>query len=219
MNTEQNETFDKTIQEISDNLGVKLDPNAIKNEDRETLLNFIEANGSGDLSEEEINKVIDNMQDAIVLPEVIEKKEEIDSELGLKAEDLKALYSYVSGKGDKPQFLDRYLADNENKLKDFQHIMTLIRLSSIPQLAALEASIQQRLYSKDNISVMDAKDLSAASANLSKEISDILNTSIKAIEQMNAMGRVDSKYRALIDKLLVVPDDVLNQIEHLIENY
>ena len=50
-------------------------------------------------------------------------------------------------------------------------------------------------------------------------MSDILNNAVKSIELMNSMGRVDSRYRAMMDKLLVVPEDVLNQIEHLLNNY
>lgn len=205
--------------EILDFSGVTLDKEKLKDVSRESVMNFVEANGIGSISEEMVDEMINEMKDTLTVPEVVEKADEINDELGLKPEDLKQLYSYLSGKGDKPLFLDKYLADSENKLKDFQHIMTLLRLSYIPQLAAMQVRIQQALYSPERLLGMDTKDLSQASANLSREMSDILNSAIKSIELMNSMGRVDSRYRSMMDKLLVVPENVLVQIEHLLSNY
>lgn len=216
---EQN-PVDKDIEDLEKHTGVKLDKDSLLEKSREEVLNFVEShNKNNDLTQDDIDKMVNEMMSAITVPEIIEKKEELDDSLGLKSEDLKSLYGYISGKGDKPLFLDKYLADSENKLRDFQHIMTLLRLATIPQLAALQSSIQERLYSPELLLSMDAKDLSQASANLSREISDILNHANKSIEMMNQTGRVDSRYRAMMDKLLVVPEDVLNQIEHLLNNY
>ena len=211
---------DKAIDDLSKNTGVDIDKEKLMDVNRKSVLDFVEHAGGGDLSQEEIDAMVENMMQAVKLPPVIEQKEEIDSELGLTPEELKSLYKYLSGKSnEKPAFLDRYLAGSQNKLIDFQHVMTLIRLSQIPQLAAMNASIQRRLYSPENLINMDVKDLTTASASISREMSDILNNATKSIELMNSLGRVDSRYQSMIDKLLVVPDDVLNQIEHLLNNY
>ena len=213
--------IDKELDEMEKRLGVKFDRNKILNTSRESLLTFIESNNqNNDLTKEEINKMVENMLDAVQVPAVIEQKTDLDDELGLSPEDLRMLYKYLSGKSDKkPEFLDRYLAGSQNKLIDFQHVVTLIRLAQVPQLAAMNAAIQARLYSPENLINMDVKDLTTASANISREISDILGNSIKSIELINSWSRADNRYQALIDKLLVVPEDVLNQIEHLLNNY
>lgn len=212
---------DKSIDDMEKQLGVKLDKEKVLNISRESLLDFIESHNEGsDLSEEEINQMVENMLQAVQVPAVIERKDELDEELGLTADDLKTLYKYLSGKSStKPAFLDRYLAGSQNKLIDFQHVITLIRLAQVPQLAAMNANIQKRLYSPENLLNMDVKDLSTASANISREISDTLNNATKSIELINSLGRVDNRYQALMDKLLVVPEDVLNQVEHLLNNY
>lgn len=210
---------DEQTGEILEHTGIELNKEALKDVSRESIMDFIEANNIGSLDEETIDKMVEEMQETLTVPEVVEKADEINKELGLRPEDLKQLYSYISGKGDKPLFLDKYLADSENKLKDFHHIMTLIRLGTIPQLAAMQIKIQQALYSPERLIGMDTKDLSQASANLSREMSDILNSATKSIELMNSMGRVDSRYRSMMDKLLVVPENVLVQIEHLLSNY
>ena len=219
--TEKVNPVDKNLDDLEKQLGIKIDKEKVLNISRESLLDFVESqNSNHELTEEEINQMVDNILSAVQLPEVIEKKDEINEELGLSPEDLKSLYRYLSGKSNvKPQFLDRYLAGSTNKLIDFQHVMTLIRLSQIPQLAAMNASIQQRLYSPENLINMDAKDLATASANINREMSDILSAANKSIEIMNSLGRIDNRYQSLIDKLLVVPDDVLAQIEHLLNNY
>lgn len=208
------------INEMEKQLGVKFNGN-IKDVPRETLLDYVESNSKySDLTQEEIDQVVDNMLQAVDVPDVIASKQELDAELGLTTEDLKSLYKYLSGKSSvKPDFLDRYLAGSTTKLIDFQHVVTLLRLAQVPQLAALNASIQQRLYSPENLLNMNMKDLVAASNSISREISDTLNSANKAIELINNYGRVDNRYQSLIDKLLVVPDDVLSQIEHLLNNY
>ena len=208
------------INAMEQQLGVKFNDN-IKDVPRETLLDYIESNSKySDLTQEEIDQVVDNMLQAVDVPDVIASKQELDAELGLTTEDLKSLYKYLSGKSSvKPDFLDRYLAGSTTKLIDFQHVVTLLRLAQVPQLAAMNASIQQRLYSPENLLNMDMKDLVAASNSISREISDTLNSANKAIELINNYGRVDNRYQSLIDKLLVVPDDVLSQIEHLLNNY
>ena len=208
------------INAMEQQLGVKFNDN-IKDVPRETLLDYIESNSKySDLTQEEIDQVVDNMLQAVDVPDVIASKQELDAELGLTTEDLKSLYKYLSGKSSvKPDFLDRYLAGSTTKLIDFQHVVTLLRLAQVPQLAAMKASIQQRLYSPENLLNMDMKDLVAASNSISREISDTLNSANKAIELINNYGRVDNRYQSLIDKLLVVPDDVLSQIEHLLNNY
>ena len=212
---------DKSIDELEQHMGIKLNREKVLEVSREALLDFVESNNEyKDLTEEEVQQMVDNILGSVEVPEVIEKRDEINEELGLTPEDLKQLYGYLSGKvSQKPAFLDRYLAGSTSKLIDFQHVMTLIRLSQIPQLAAMNASIQKRLYSPENLLAMGVDDLTKASANVSREMSDILNNAVKSIEIMNTLGRVDSRYQAMIDKLLVVPDDVLNQIEHLLNNY
>lgn len=207
--------------EMEKQLGVKLNKDKALELDRKTLMDYVESqNEYKTLSQDEIDKIVDNMMEAVQVPEIIEQKNDIDNELGLTPEDLKSLYKYLSGKSStKPAFLDRYLAGSQSKLIDFQHVITLIRLAQVPQLAAMNASIQARLYSPENLLAMDIKDLTTASANISREISDILSNSNKTIELMNTLGNMDNRYQALMDKLLVVPEDVLVQIEHLLNNY
>ena len=112
---------DKNIEEIEKATGVTFNKDKLLNIRRESLLDFVESElGDGELSEDEINQMVDNMLSAVQVPEVIERKEEIDDELGLSVEDLKTLYKYLSGKSNqKPAFLDRYLAGFFVELVDF----------------------------------------------------------------------------------------------------
>lgn len=205
--------------QLSNYLGIDLDKDKLKDVSRKSVMDFVEShNLNNDLTPEEIDAMVNEIAGTVKLPEVITQNEELDDALGLKAEDLKQLYGYISGKEDKPLFLDKYLADSQNKLIDFQHVMTLIRLSTIPQLAAMQAMVQRALYSPEKLINVEAKDLAAMSSSLSSEMTNILNTANKSIEMINSVGRIDSRYRAIMDKLLVVPEETLNQIEHLLDN-
>ena len=176
-------------------------------------------NTGDDLTDEDIDAIAEEIMANVKVPEVIKRESELDDALGLTVEQFKDLYKYVSGARSKPEFLDKYLADIEGRSKDLIHVMNLYMLSKIPQLVALQTSIQQRLCSPENLGTMDVKLLSATSASLAKEIDSILSNSVKFLEALNTLARPDSKYRNLLDKLLGMPNDRLQQVEHLIDNW
>ena len=55
---------------------------------------------------------------------VLEKRNQLS--IGLTPEDIQDLFNYIAGKGEKPLFVDKFMADTEGRLKEMSSIMTLL---------------------------------------------------------------------------------------------
>lgn len=150
----------------------------------------------------------------VPLDPIIEERQKL--KVGLDPEDIKQLYKYVSGEGEKPLFLDKFASDSEGRLKDMVLIMQLIQLARLPMLTALQTQIQERLFSPENLYSMDISDLTKATGNVTKEIEAILKTSTDAIQTITQFGTLNSEYRKLIDAILLLPEDKLNRIKEIV---
>ena len=118
----------------------------------------------------------------------------------------------MSGKAEKPLFIDRFTSDTEGRLKDMTYMMNLLQMSSLPMLIALQSQVREKLYSRENLMSMDVKDLSASSANLTKEINSILSNSINTVQTFSSMGSLNSEYRKLLDRLMLLPEDKVHRL-------
>ncbi|MBO7615094.1 MAG: hypothetical protein J6T15_05300 [Bacilli bacterium] len=158
---------------------------------------------------------IDAIPDTVVsVDPFIEEREKL--KVGLTPEDIKNLYSYISGEGEKPLFLDKFASDSEGRLKDMILIMQLIQLSRLPMLTALQSQVQERLFSKENLYAMDLNDLTKASGAITREVETILKTSTEAIQTITQFGTLNSEYRKLIDAILLLSEDKLNRIKEIV---
>lgn len=163
------------------------------------------------------NKIPDSMLQTIddeYKNEILKNKDKLN--LGIESEDLKSLYMYISGKGEKPLFIDKFTSDNEGRMKDMIYIMNLIQLSTLPMLMALQQEVRERLFKPDRLAGMDAKDLSALLNNLSKEIYLVINNSTNSIQTFNQFGSLNNEYRKLLDRLMLMPEDKIEKFIKLL---
>lgn len=176
-------------------------------------------------SEESLDEALNRESDISTIPEdamqekldpMLEERENL--KVGLTPEDIKTLYEYISGEGEKPVFLDKFTSDSEGRLKDMILVMDLIQLARIPTLTALQSQLQNRLFSPENLYAMDITDLTKATGNLTKEIEAILKASTDAIQTITQFGTLNSEYRKLIDAILLLPEDKLNRIKEIVYN-
>lgn len=159
------------------------------------------------------NKIPDNLvseDNSYSTQPILAEREKL--QLGLTPEDIKDLYDYMSGKAEKPLFIDRFTSDTEGRLKDMTYMMNLLQMSSLPMLIALQSQVREKLYSRENLMSMDVKDLSASSANLTKEINSILSNSINTVQTFSSMGSLNSEYRKLLDRLMLLPEDKVHRL-------
>ena len=172
-----------------------------------------------DVLEDDFNtipEVINNNYSEEPLDPILQERDKLT--LGLTTEDLQDFFLYISGKGEKPDFVDKFMSDTEGRLKEMASIISLVRLSQIPTLTAYKNQTMSRLFSPDNLYDMDSKTLSATMANLNKEITDIIDSSLKTVQVTNQFGSLNNKYRQIIDYMLLLPPDKLDKIEELVKD-
>ena len=136
--------------------------------------------------------------------------------IGLGPEDIKSLYNYLSGSGEKPLFIDKYTSDTEGRLKDMVYMMNLIQMSNLPMLMAYQQTLRERLFTPENLYAMDIKDLTTASNNISKEIQGIMDSATKSVLTFNQFGSVNSEFRDVLGKLMLLPEDKFNTIKDIL---
>ena len=135
---------------------------------------------------------------------------------GISPSDLKDLVSYMNGTGAKPIFIDRYTSDAEGRFKDMIMACSQVQMQRVPLLTALQGQVQERLFSPENLYDMDSQTLSATMNNLSKEINGIINTSVNALQITSQFGTLNSEYRRILDRMMMLPEDNLNKIKELL---
>lgn len=150
---------------------------------------------------------------AVAKSDIIEQRDEL--KLGLSAEDLKDLYNYISGKGDKPLFIDKFTSDSEGRLKDELYIMNLLLLSKLPMLVSFQAQIQDLMYRPENLGKMDIKELSSASKNVSAEIQNIIKSTTESMQVLNNLGSLNNEYRQLLNLMTQLPEEKLARVKEI----
>lgn len=165
-------------------------------------------------NDNEIPDSMVNEEEQIVLSPILADRENLT--LGLGPEDIKSLYNYLSGTGDKPRFIDKYTSDTEGRLKDTVYIMNMLQMSSLPMLMAYQQTLRERLFTPENLYAMDIKDLTIASNNISKEIQGILDSATKSVLTFNQFGSVNSEFRDVLGKLMLLPEDKFNAIKEIV---
>ena len=163
------------------------------------------------------NEIPDSMvseDEPAVLNPILADRDNLN--IGLGPEDIKSLYSYLSGSGEKPLFIDKYTSDTEGRLKDMVYMINLIQMSNLPMLMAYQQTLRERLFTPENLYAMDIKDLTTASNNISKEIQGIMDSATKSVLTFNQFGSVNSEFRDVLGKLMLLPEDKFKTIKDIL---
>ena len=209
--------------------------NNVDSEDINSVLDSIKSNDNNDIEDNKEESISDKLEEDVIfsenkVPDVFNSDstsiEEVDPiikerenlKIGISPEDIKSLYQYLSGNGEKPLFIDKFTSDTEGRLKDMIYIINLLQMSSLPMLMSIQSSVRDKLYTTKNLEMMDIKDLSTASLNLSKEVQATINNAANSIQILNQLGSINSEYRKLLDMALLLPDDKFNKLKSFLEN-
>ena len=77
-------------------------------------------------------------------------------------------------------------------------------------------TLRERLFTPENLYAMDIKDLTTASNNISKEIQGIMDSATKSVLTFNQFGSVNSEFRDVLGKLMLLPEDKFNKIKDIL---
>lgn len=136
--------------------------------------------------------------------------------IGIGKQELEELITYFEGKSETPKWLNAFMSDSPERVKMFTHVAIALQLSRIPSLITMLGSVNQRLYSAENLATMDVGELSTASKNISTEIANIQESSRRCLEAIDKVGGSNGKYKELLDTLInSSPAEIENMQEYL----
>ena len=161
-----------------------------------------------------IPETVENTYEEKPLDPILAQRKDLT--IGLTPEDLQNFFDYVVGKGEKPDFVDRFMADAEGRIKEMTMIMNMVQLSQIPTETALINQVTERLFDPNNLYDMDSKTLSATRSNLKSDISKTLETALKSIQVTSQYGSLNNEYRRILDGVMMLPVDKLEKVRSLL---
>lgn len=136
-------------------------------------------------------------------------------EPSLTVEQIGSLVDYAKG-GVRPEFMDTMLTQTNDKLTESIKLMTILQLLRLPGLYDYLNALQKNMLDKDSIAKMTYDDISKVSANIQKEINDILNFSLGVATKLSNTNTVPTKVEKLANALMGVSDSTRQRIEEII---
>lgn len=161
-----------------------------------------------------IPETIDSRYEEKPLDPILEDRDKLT--IGLTTSDIEDFFNYVSGKGEKPDFVDKFMADAEGRLKEMSMIMMMAQLSRIPTQTALVNQMTERLFSPENLYDMDSKTLTSAISNMNKDIMNVLKASLETTQTTSQFGSLNNEYRQLLDSMMMLPPEKLQAIRDVV---
>lgn len=133
----------------------------------------------------------------------------------LTTEQFNSLVDYVQG-GARPDFMDVMLTQTNDKLSEMLKIMVMLELLRLPALYDYLNSLHSTMLDVNAIKDMSYEDMSKEAVNIQKEISEILNLSLKVTNTLSNVNQVPTKVERLANALLAVSDSTRQRIEEII---
>lgn len=138
--------------------------------------------------------------------------------IGIGENELKELLEYFEGNGERPKFLDTFMSSASDKVAEFAYIAIALQLARVPSLITMLGSVNNALYSPNNVATMDVKDLSIASKNISGEIANIQESSRRQLETLQRMSSLSGQYKDMLDQLISYSPEQLQKLKDFMQS-
>ena len=133
----------------------------------------------------------------------------------LSVEEAKDLVNYLRGSG-RPEFMDKMMTQTNEKLVETIKIMAIFYLDRVPVLLDYQRVLQMQLINPENVKTMSYDEISKVSANVQKEINDLLSFALNVAKSLQSTNTTPTKVEKLANALMGVPEATRQRIEEII---
>lgn len=170
-----------------------------------------------DLSEFSIG--IDGISSSIpaYTTDILNKVEEIKGTIS--AEDLNQLIDYNVKGGERPNFADTMLTQISSKIEETLKIAVSLQLLRLPELFDRQMTLQKSIMSPDIMKNLTYADMAEMEKNISKEINDMLETSLKIITQLNKENRIPTSAERLANLIMGLSPAARQRVQEVVEDF
>lgn len=176
-------------------------------EDEETDLNELSIGNN-----EEIN-LDDIWEEEAPLPSnaILDDPENLT--LGLTEDQIHEFYEYLAGNKARPIFAERFFADGDSRIKESNQLTTMMSLSFVPKLLAMQQSIIDSLSTPESLKFLSADEKISYLNTLTGMSTKFNEAALKYIQATRDFSGVPLVYRQLLDQLLMIPGERLPRLK------
>lgn len=156
---------------------------------------------------------ISPMEEEIPLPSNVILEESEDLTLGLTKEQIEEFYDYLAGKRPRPIFAEKFFADGESRIKESNQLTTMMSLSFIPKLLAMQQSLINSLSTPDSLKYLSADEKISYLNTLAAMSTKFNEIAMKYSQITKDFSGVPLIYRQLLDQLLMISGDKLPRLK------
>lgn len=163
---------------------------------------------------DEIN--IDNLDEneedtSIVSNELLNNSEEYT--LGLDRNQIEEFYDYLAGKAPRPVFAEKFFADGESRIRESSQLTTMMSLSFVPKLLAMQQSLINSLSRPESLKYLSSDEKIEYLQTLTNMSSKFSDTAMKYTQLSRDLTQVPLIYRQLLDQLLMIEGEKLPRLK------
>ena len=156
---------------------------------------------------------ISPIEEEIPLPSNVILEESEDLTLGLTKEQIEEFYDYLAGKRPRPIFAEKFFADGESRIKESNQLTTMMSLSFIPKLLAMQQSLINSLSTPDSLKYLSADEKISYLNTLAAMSTKFNEIAMKYSQITKDFSGVPLIYRQLLDQLLMISGDKLPRLK------
>lgn len=154
-------------------------------------------------------------EDEATLPSNIILEESQDLTLGLTKEQIEEFYDYLAGRKPRPIFAEKFFADGENRIRESNQLTTMMSLSFVPKLLAMQQSLIESLSTPDSLKYLSADEKISYLNTLAAMSTKFNEIAMKYSQANKDFSSVPLVYRQLLDQLLSLSTDKLPRLKNI----
>lgn len=154
-------------------------------------------------------------EDEATLPSNIILEESQDLTLGLTKEQIEEFYDYLAGRKPRPIFAEKFFADGESRIRESNQLTTMMSLSFVPKLLAMQQSLIESLSTPDSLKYLSADEKISYLNTLAAMSTKFNEIAMKYSQANKDFSGVPLVYRQLLDQLLSLSTDKLPRLKNI----
>ena len=133
--------------------------------------------------------------------------------LGLNEEQLMEFYEYLAGKRSRPLFAEKFFADGESRIRESSQLTTMMSLSFVPKLLAMEQALLNSLSNPESLKYLSNDEKINYLQTLTTMSSKYSESAMKYTQLSRDLTQVPLIYRQLLDQLLMIDGEKLPRLK------
>ncbi len=136
-----------------------------------------------------------------------------DLTVGLTKEEIQEFYEYLAGTRPRPIFAEKFFADGESRIRESNQLTTLMTLSFVPKLLAMQQSLINSISTPESLKYLSTKEKMEYLQTLTGMSTKFSEAAMKYTQLSRDLTQVPLIYRQLLDQLLIIPGERLPRLK------